>query len=131
MPGGSTHQADALVDQRIDPHRIHQAMEQTGMQWADAQNASNLLERTWESVKAEMILVMRETGDDEKKLPWNEAELRAKASDEWQNHTYAMVEARYKANVARVRYDALKAKFDALRTAEASRRAELQNLGRL
>jgi hypothetical protein len=131
MPDGG-NLADQLVDQRIDPHRIAQDMEQVGMRWADSQNAANLLDKTWESVKAELILNMRDSVEPgEKKLPWNEAELRAKASEEWANHTYAMVEARHKANQDRVRYDALKAKFEALRTAEASRRAELQNLGRL
>lgn len=131
MPDGS-QLADDLVDQRIDPHRIHQDMEKCGTVWADAQNAANLLERTKGGVMAELILAYRDgNAPGEKKMSLREAELTAEASKEWLDHTYAMVEARHKANLARVRYDALKAKFDALRTAEASRRAELMNLGRL
>lgn len=102
------------------------------MRWADAQKAANLLDKTWETVKAEMILGIRDSGvGDERKVSWAEAELRAQASEDWKDHVYAMVEGRHMANVARVQYDALKAKFEALRTAEASRRAELQTLGRL
>jgi hypothetical protein len=130
MPDGSSL-ADQLVDQRIDPHRIAQDMETTGMRWADAQKAANLLDKTWDSVKADLILSMRTRSPGDKAMSWEEAKLQAQVSDEWQNHVYAMVEARHLANVGRVQYDALKAKFEALRTAEATRRAELQNLGRL
>lgn len=128
MPDGGGQ----LVDQRIDPHRIAQAIEMAGKAWADAAHAANLLEKTKDSVLAELILSTRDDVEPgEKKMAWTEAEMRAKASEDWQNHVYAMIEARHKANLARVHYDATTAKFEALRTAEASRRAELQNLGRM
>ena len=118
-----------LVDQRIDPHRISREIEQAGTAWADHAHAASLLEKTEDIVLSTLILAMR-LGPDGKRVSWEEARHQAKASEDYQSHVYAMTEARYKANKARVRFDAMKAKFEAMRTAESTRRAELITLGR-
>lgn len=122
---------DEHVDQRIDPHRIAREIEDIGKKWADAAHAAKLLESTSASVLATLTLQMREgLGSNGKPVSVAEAKLQAQASEDWLTHIYATVEARRAANLARVMFDAVTAKFEASRTAEATRRAELVALGK-
>jgi hypothetical protein len=53
------------------------------------------------------------------------ADAKALAAPEYRQHLQAMVEARRKANVARVLYDGARLRADMLRTKEATLRTEM------
>lgn len=110
----------------LDPDRIAHDIAEKGEIWARLDDASRLLERTRDTVLARLILDIK----DREKCSMRQAELLAKASNDWENHVYAATEAKLKANLARVQFDAAKARFEAMRSAEASRRAEMTTFGR-
>jgi hypothetical protein len=113
----------------INAHRLAALIESTGTRFAELDHAYRLLERTKASVLAQIVIQHRDT-DLERSEPVAMAKMRAEASEEWLNHLYAMEDARYAAALAKLAWEAARSNFDAWRTEEASRRAEMQNLAR-
>ncbi len=101
-----------------DPLHFAHLIVQRGEAWAEAEAAASMLEETRRSVQAQ---VMTQHGD----IAVGKAEALALASDVYRGHVTAMVQARRDANVAKVRYDGMKALMELTRSAEASRRVEL------
>jgi hypothetical protein len=101
-----------------DPAKFAHAIVQRGEAWADAEAGAALLEETRKTVLA---AEMAKQGD----MAVSKAEMHALASDVYRRHVLSMVEARRAANKARVVYDGAKAMMELARSAEATRRAEI------
>jgi hypothetical protein len=93
-----------------------------GTVWTQLQHAASLLEETKTRVRAQIANRIR---FENPKLARRDAEEQALLSDDYMSHIQAMVDARLKANQARVELEVIKTEFDAVRTAEVSRRAEM------
>lgn len=104
-----------------DPARFAQSIVARGELWSDALHAADLLEETRSTLLAKIT-------KEHFELPAWKAEAAAKADPRYEEHIRAMVDARRLANLARVRFDGAKAMGDFVRSAEATRRAEV-NLG--
>lgn len=92
-----------------------------GEAWADLDAAANLLEDTKSSVMAQR---QAELGD----IPVNRAEQIVKASPSWIEHIQVIVEARKKANYAKVNLEAVKMEFMIYNNREANARTEARLL---
>ena len=103
------------------PSEIASKLAEAGHEWADKEAAASLLEETRKSVRAQLACEYIEGAGSAAK-----AELLAEADQRYTEHLTAMVEARKQANVARVNYDSGKIWTEMVRTAEATKRAELQ-----
>ncbi len=90
--------------------------------WAQLQHAASLLEETKTRVRAQIANGLRA---ENPRLNRRDSEEQALLSDEYMSHITAMIEARRQANLARVELEVIKTEFDAVRTAEVSRRAEM------
>jgi hypothetical protein len=117
---------DTAIGFVTDPNQVAADIAKAGDAWAEVDHAARLLEQTKAAVFARIKLRIK----DELGCKIGEAHERALASDEYQDHLHALCDARYAANLARVKFDAEKARFDASRTAEASRREEMKAFGR-
>jgi hypothetical protein len=95
---------------------LSQQWQTKALEHADAEAAAQLLEETKSAVLSQMM--MRE-GD----IPVSKAEMRVKASDEWQRWVANMVRARQRANRLRVERDYLKMLFQEWISADANHRA--------
>lgn len=93
---------------------------EVGEQWCDLDAASNLLEELRKSVLGKLVLEFTADG-----MPVGKAEHAAHASEEYVAHVRAMVEARRKATRARVRWDTGRVHVDLMRSAESTKRAEM------
>jgi len=102
---------------RFDPDHLHHKMVQLGEIWADYDAAASLLEESKKSVLAELTLGA--SGGVA------ERERAALASDAYQAHVSEMVEARRKANRAKVNYHAAQTWCDLARSMETTRRVEM------
>jgi hypothetical protein len=109
------------VDQLFE---LANEIDTTGQDWADKTHAANVLEETKTTVRAEIALSLRR----EKGLNKRDADEEALVHPRYKEHVDAMLNARHAANIARVRLEACKARYEAMRTAEVSRRAELNRL---
>lgn len=108
----------------MDLNRMHQRLIELGEDWADKNSSADLLEESRKSVRAQIAMhYMTEAKTAAK------AEMMAEADDGYVEHVKAMVEARRKANLAKVNYEAAKTWIELSRTKEATRRTELQTLG--
>lgn len=103
------------------PNEIASKLAETGRDWADKESAASLLEETRKSVRAQLACEFIEGAGSAAK-----AELMAEKDPRYTEHLKAMVEARKQANIARVNYDSGKIWTELVRTAEATKRAELQ-----
>lgn len=103
----------------LDPARAYAEIISTGESWADAEAGASLLEETRKSVLAELKLRSDEKSDAAR-------ETVALASHNYRTHVETMVEARHKANLARVRYEAARTLAELRRTEAATRRVEMQ-----
>ena len=92
---------------------------QAGEAWADAEAAASLLEDCKSAVLAEMCARL---GD----IAVNRAEQSVKASPEWREYIEKMVEARHQANLARVKMEATRMKFNEWQSKEANDRQEMR-----
>ncbi|HYF40923.1 MAG TPA: hypothetical protein VEA35_00620 [Ramlibacter sp.] len=108
----------------LEPWKMAEELAQRGMAWADANAAAEALEETRQSVYSQIATGFLEAGDSAAK-----AELRAKADERYQTHIKSMVDARRTANRAHVRWKTYQAFVELVRSAESSRRAEM-NLAR-
>lgn len=104
------------------PQDVYREFLKTGIAWADAHGAAELLEGALKTLKAKLTLEAKHAEG----CSMTEAESVALASQTYQKAVQGAVEARTEANRARVRYDATKALFEAQRTAEASERAAMR-----
>lgn len=93
-----------------------------GEQWADLEAAAQLLEDTKSAVLAQKC---SELGG----IPVNRAEQSVKSSPFWKDHVAKIVEARHKANLAKVQLDYVRMKFYEWQSSQANSRAELRTLG--
>ena len=105
---------------RLDPNTIHQKLVELGERWADEHAAASFLEETQKPLLARLTLE-RCVGSKSRA----QAETEALATPEYRQHITQMVEARRKANIARVRQQSAQVWADLLRSANANRRAEM------
>ena len=87
--------------------------------WTDAESAAQLLEDMKSVVMAQRQAQM---GD----IPVNRAEQAVKASKEWGEYIQSVVDARTKANKAKVQVEFLRMKFNEWQNSEANKRAEMR-----
>jgi hypothetical protein len=109
------------LDAIKDPARLAQSIVARGELWADTNAAADVLEETKGTLLSKLL---KEHFDQ----PAWKADALAKGDPRYEEHIRAMVDARRLANVARVRYDGAKAMGEFIRSAESTRRAEM-NLG--
>jgi hypothetical protein len=102
--------------------RLVNDIENYGKDWADKLEAATLLEETKTIVRTEIANRIR---GENLGMNKRDSDEQALVSKQYRDHLLAMVAAKRSANIARVMLEAAKAKFDAYRTAEVSRRAEL------
>jgi len=88
-------------------------------EWVDAENAAQLLEDT-----KSIAMAQRQTalGD----MPVNRAEQTIKASPSWAQYVESIVEARTKANLAKVKMEYEKLRFMEHQSQSANARAEMK-----
>ncbi len=104
-------------DEEFRPERIYQEIVSSGQDWADKNAAAELLEETKKSVLAELINGASGTSQSAK-------ESMALADPAYRLHLTNMVTARKQANIARMKYDAVRVLAEMRRTQESTRRAE-------
>lgn len=115
---------DKLANSALaDPARFAQSIVSRGEMWADCQAAADLLEETKGTLLAK---ITKEHLD----LPAWKAEAMSKGDERYAEHIAKMVDARRLANLAKVRYDGAKIMGEFARSAESTRRAEMQLGGR-
>ena len=105
---------------RLDPNTIHQKLVELGERWADEHAAASFLEETQKPLLARLT-IERMVG----KTSHAQATSDALATPEYRQHVTAMVEARRKANIARVRQKSAEVWADLLRSANANHRVEM------
>ena len=103
----------------FDPSRIYLATVEAGEDWADKNAAAKLLEESKKSVLAEIMNSKTEHSTMAAK------EAAALADPAYKLHLSQMAAARKVANIARVRYDAVKVMGENRRSQESTRRAEM------
>jgi uncharacterized protein YgiM (DUF1202 family) len=86
-------------------------------QWVDLDSAASLLESTKSAYLSQRMTAL---GD----MPVSKAELQVKASPEWSEFVTKMVAARTAANLAKVKLEWLKMRFQEQSSHEATARAE-------
>ena len=86
-------------------------------EWVALDGAARLLEETKTAVLSQR---MKMQGD----MPVSKAELIVKASDEWKDFVTRLVEARTAANLAKVRVEWIRLRFQEWQAGDASARAE-------
>lgn len=99
----------------IDIASIYKKLVQSGEDWADKNGAADMLEETRHTVLNQIIQDFEGS--------YAAKESMAKASDRYEAHIRAMVEARKAANLARVKWEAQKIFVELIRTKAASERA--------
>jgi multidrug resistance efflux pump len=104
----------------IDPRELTERLRRAGEEWADLNAAAEVLEETKPILLAQIASTHANAGSMAK------AEMLAKADPRYADHVGLMVSARKDANKARVKYDSGKAYVELVRSAEASRRAEMK-----
>ena len=89
--------------------------------WVDADHAASLMEETRSTVLSEMIIkVIGEHLD----MPYNKAELAAKASPEYKEFVTQMVKHRSDANLLKVQLEYIRMRHSEQSSREATARAE-------
>ena len=102
----------------MNPQSVYEKLVRVGTDWADKEQAANLLEGSLKSVKAKIALQHKDWG-----CGVAEAEMRAEDDYEYKEARKTAIEARTEAIKAKVCYHAAQAYIDAWRTVEASERA--------
>lgn len=85
--------------------------------WAEKEAAADLLEQSKSSVMAQRQSML---GD----MPVNRSEQMVKASPDWSEHVETIVSARREANLAKVKMDFLRMRFQEQMSVEANSRTE-------
>jgi hypothetical protein len=102
----------------MNPQSVYERLVKVGTEWADKEQAANLLEAAIKSVKAKIALQHKDAG-----CGVAEAELRAESDYEYTKLREDAIDARTEAIKAKVVYHAAQAYIEAWRTCEASERA--------
>jgi hypothetical protein len=102
----------------MNPNSVYEKLVKVGTEWADAEQAANLLEGTLKSVKAKIAMQHKDCG-----MSVAESELRAECDFEYKEAREQAIKARTEAIKAKVVYQAAQAFIDAWRTVEATQRA--------
>lgn len=105
--------------QLSDPAKFAQSIVVRGELWAEADAAATWLEETKGTLFAKLV---KQHFDQ----PAWKAEALAKSDPVFEEHLRKMVDARGVATLAKVRYDGAKAMGEFARSAESTRRAEMQ-----
>lgn len=104
----------------FDPAKLARQMLTHGQTWADENSAAELLEEIKPTLRSQIAMkFLPEVGSVSK------ADLMAQGSQEYRDHICLMVEARKRANRARVAYDADRTFIDLIRSQQATERATL------
>lgn len=108
-----------------DPAKLVAKLVEAGERYADLNAAAKALEETKGSVLGQLVTTYINQGK-----PAGASEHMARANGIYQSHIHRMVDAQKEAIKAKVRWEALEAYMELMRTKEASRRAEMQLGGR-
>jgi hypothetical protein len=111
-------------DGDLDPALIAHELEMFGREYAEANANAKLLEKQEAVVMAQLVQDFR-CNPDGRKVTRADAQDMARCSEIYQTHIETMVEARRAANNARAKWKAAEARLEAMRTVEATRRAEM------
>ena len=106
-----------------DIDAVYHQMQHLGNKWADAHAEAEMLEEAKKCVLS--TITLHYISDGETKAS---AEVRAYASQEYQDHIKKMVEARRRANVLKIELESTKTHLNLTRTYEATRREEMKML---
>lgn len=87
--------------------------------WVDKDAAASMLEETKSAVLSQKMAAL---GD----IAVSKAELTVKASPEWSEFVERMVNARTSANLAKVKLEWVRLKFNEWQSEEATKRAEMK-----
>lgn len=87
--------------------------------WVDKDSAASMLEETKSAVLAQRMAAL---GD----MPVNRAEQTVKASPEWHDWIAGMVNARTVANLAKVKLEWTRMRFNEWQSENATKRAEMR-----
>jgi len=88
-------------------------------EWVQAEKAASLLEETKSATLSQMMLKLNEK-------TVSAAEMKVKASDEWSEFIYQMVDARSQANLKKVAMEYVRMQFSEWQSADANARRERQ-----
>lgn len=126
------HIAESMaVLEGFDPAKLAAEMEQAGREWASEDALASQMEETRKSILAQYQLefmaegMISKPGMNSKPISATAAELKALADQRYQLHLEMMVEARKRANAARVRYDSIRVKLELMRSLQATIRNEM------
>ena len=100
------------------PETLAEEMRKRGDLWADLEAAAQAMEDTKHSILAECMADWPEDSNAA-------AETKARRDPRYKKHVLDMVEARRKANRAKVAYDVIRSYEGLSRTTEATKRAEM------
>jgi len=87
--------------------------------WVELDTAASMFEETKSAVLSQLML---KTGIE----AVSRAEMQVKGSSEWMNFVTEMVKARAEANLAKVKMEWCRMKFNEWQSANANRRAEMR-----
>lgn len=87
--------------------------------WVDKDSAASMLEETKSAVLSQRMAAL---GD----MAVSKAELQVKASQEWREFVAGMVRARTSANLAKVKLEWIRLKFNEWQSDAATKRAEMK-----
>jgi len=119
VPLGHSHAPKSALPDDIDA--LYHQMQHLGSRWADLHAEAELLEESKKCVLASITLHYMNDGDTK-----SSGETKAFAAPEYREHVQKMVEARRRANQAKVEFEGMKAHLNLTRTYEASRREEMK-----
>ncbi len=88
-------------------------------EWVGADSAANVLEESKSATLSQWMLAL---GD----MAVSKAEMQVKASPEWKAYIDAMVKARERSNLLKVKLEYLRMRFSENQSSEATRRAEMK-----
>lgn len=100
-------------------HPISEQFRLAAKSWVELDASANLLEETKTAVLSQM---MARLGD----IPVSHAERAVKSSEEWLDFITKMVKAREASNLAKVKCEFIRMKFQEWNSEAATRRAEMK-----
>lgn len=135
----STHSFYAKLNELSfkEPHKIAEAINLAGDEWADADAIASGQEEQKKNYLARLIIEYLDTGGSApskpgatpRAMPVSQAEFRAQADPRYEDYVRNMVAARRKAVLAKVRYDMGKLYIEMQRSAMATKRQEMHTMG--
>lgn len=103
----------------INPNEVYERLVTLGDEWSDANCAADLLEETKKTLMAQLFIQSKQSSVAAK-------EMEALQSKPYIEHIKAMVDARRRANRAKVKYDSARVYSELLRTQAANERATMR-----